>query len=169
MLKFVYSLFIGGLVVLLIGVGIEAFYPSPKYPEYPNEAYPMRTETTPQTPEGQKKLDEQNAEYQKKQELYENESKKYRDTLEGYNRRVSLVTLGLAIGALTVSLLLSKQLMVIADGLLLGSLFTLIYSIGRGMFTGNTRFQFFVIAVGLIISLAVGYYKFIFPVDTQKK
>ena len=35
-LKFIYSIFIGVLFATLVGVGIAAFYPEPKPPEYPS-------------------------------------------------------------------------------------------------------------------------------------
>ena len=35
-LKIIYTLFIGILFAALVGVGISAFYESPKYPDYPS-------------------------------------------------------------------------------------------------------------------------------------
>ena len=35
MLKFVYSFFLGLLLVVFVGMGVASFYPSPKAPEYP--------------------------------------------------------------------------------------------------------------------------------------
>ncbi len=35
MLKFVYSFFLGLLLVIFVGMGVATFYESPKAPEYP--------------------------------------------------------------------------------------------------------------------------------------
>jgi hypothetical protein len=43
---------------------------------------------------------------------------------------------------------------------LLGGIFTLLYGIGRGMVTDNNRYRFLVAAVGLAITLGLGYIKF---------
>ena len=53
-LKFIYTVFIGVLFATLVGVGIAAFYPQPKYPDYPIRlSYPkepaLQTETDRQT------------------------------------------------------------------------------------------------------------------------
>jgi hypothetical protein len=49
----------------------------------------------------------------------------------------------------------------IADGILLGGVFTTIYGIIRGLMSEDTKFRFIIVTVGLIIALVLGYIKFI--------
>lgn len=160
-LKFLYSVFIGVLFATLVGVGIAAFYPQPKYPEYPVRlSYPK--EPTLQTePERQEQI--------KLQEAYEKESKAFEKKNQEYSRNVSIIAIIFAIVALVVSLTLFKTLLLIADGLLLGGLLTLIYSIIRGFETQDNMFRFVVVAIGFIVAVTVGYLKFAKPAQNTPK
>ena len=61
---------------------------------------------------------------------------------------------------LAISLLLAEHLGVIADGLLLGGIFTLLYGVGRGMDTDSNKYRFLVATIGLAVTLVLGYVKF---------
>ena len=54
-----------------------------------------------------------------------------------------------------------KKLELLSDGLLLGGLLTQAYSVILGFQSQNSQFRFLVVLVCLIISLIVGYVKFI--------
>jgi hypothetical protein len=58
---------------------------------------------------------------------------------------------------------------VIADGLLLGGVFTLLYSIARSFGGEDPRYTFMVTSAGLIVTMLVGYVKFIRPTASAKK
>jgi len=130
--KIVYTLFIGILLATFIGVGIAAFYPSPKSPEFKFAPAP----------------------YYPPQDAYMKLS-------QDYNRNVSIISLVAAILILIISLTVFKSLPVIADGLLLGGVLTLIYSIVRGFNSQDEKFRFIVVTIGLIIAILLGYNKFI--------
>ena len=55
------------------------------------------------------------------------------------------------------------SILFIADGLLLGGVLTLLYSVIRGFGTEDNMFRFVVVSVGFAISLFLGYVKFIQP------
>jgi hypothetical protein len=157
-LKFIYTLFIGILLALFVGFGIAAFYEEPKYPEppislrYSTPVYPDTKESSvaSQLKADQIKQDKLNKDFQK--------------NLAIYNRNVSVIVLIAAIIYLIVSLTLTKHLLLISDGLLLGGVFSLLYSIGRGFGSNDNKFQFLIVSVGLVISLVLGYIKFIKPI-----
>jgi hypothetical protein len=151
-LKVMYSLFLALLVSLFVGFGISAFYPAPKEPSYspildrpilPNE--------------------QESAEIIAEREKHHKEQEAYQKALSVYNRNASVMALGAAIIILVVSLLLRNTLLMISDGILLGGVFTLIYSIIRGFAGDSTMFRFVVVSVGLIVALILGYIKFIHP------
>jgi hypothetical protein len=74
-----------------------------------------------------------------------------------------MITLGLAVLALIVSLLFLNKILIISDGLMLGGVFTLVYSIILGFSTEDARYRFVIVSVGLLITLGLGYIKFIKP------
>lgn len=151
-LRLAYTVFIGILLTLFIGVGIAAFYPQPEPPEYPlsyDKTYPEMNQGTP------------SAEFEKEQRIYEEKSREYQEVSEKYNKNVSMFALGFAILYLLVGLLLTKRLAIISDGLLLGGVLTLIYSIIRGFGANDDIFRFLVVSVSLLLSLGLGYTKFV--------
>lgn len=160
-LKFIYTLFIGILLSLFVGFGIAAFYEKPKYPEppislrYATPIYPEAKEST------------YSAQITKDQIRQEKVQQEFQKKLEIYNRNVSVIGLIAAIIYMVISLMLLKKLLLISDGLLLGGVFTLLYSIGRGFATNDNKFQFLTVTIGLIISLILGYIKFIKVKNTQ--
>ena len=155
-LKFIYTIFVGVLLATLIGVGIAAFYEAPKYPEYPSRLKVSQPE----------KVDEETAEeILEEQEEYDKEFASFQKVQQKYNMNVSIISLVSSIIILVVSLTLFKKILMIADGLLLGGVLTLIYSIIRGFDTGDNKFRFLVVTIGFIVSIILGYIKFI---KTQK-
>lgn len=66
-----------------------------------------------------------------------------------------------------MSLTVVKNLIYIADGVLLGGVLTLLYSIVRGFGSQDTMFRFVVVSIGLVIALLLGYIKFIKPNKNQ--
>lgn len=162
-LRFVYILFTGFLLAAFVGVGIAAFHPGPKRPEVP-----LSVEYEESIFEGIK--DEATfRQIRQEQEEFDKNLKIYRTQLEKYNRDISIMSLIAAILILVISLTLFKKILVIADGLLLGGVLTLIYSIIRGFGSGDNVFRFIVVSIGLVISFFLGYIKFIKPAQVKRK
>lgn len=161
LIKYVYIVFVGLLLAAFVGVGIAAFYKGPLYPEYPTELkYPMSGEFEPSaTP---------SAETKRKSQEYEIQNKQFQKDNEKYNKNVSILSLIASVLMLVVSLTLFKQILVIADGLLLGGVITLGYSIVRGFSSNDDIFRFLVVSVGLGVALVLGYLKFVKPPEKKK-
>ncbi len=154
LIKYVYIVFLGLILATFVGVGIAAFYKGPIYPETPaslkySRPYPEATSATP------------SAEYIKEQEAFDSQSKIFQKDLEKYNQNVSIISLAFAVLMLIVSLTLFKRILVIADGLLLGGVLSLAYSIVRGFSSNDDIFRFLMIGAGLIIAMVLGYLKFV--------
>lgn len=155
-IKYVYIVFLGILLATFVGVGIAAFYKEPVYPETPvtlkyARPYPEGVVSTP------------SAEYIKEQEAFDAKSKKFQDNLALYNRNVSIISLGFSILMLVLSLIFFKKITVIADGLLLGGVLTLAYSVIRAFNTHDDIYRFLAVSAGLIVSMILGYIKFVAP------
>ena len=151
-MQIIYMVFLGILIAVFCGLGIDTFYTAPKSPEYPvvlqNEVY--KADPTVQTDEeiaAQKAFDEQQAQYEK--------------DMKPYSRNVSIIALVLAVIALALSLTVLIRWEVIANGVLLGGIFTLGYSIIMGMASEDTKFRFIMVTCGVLIALVLGYVKFI--------
>jgi hypothetical protein len=147
LLKLVYTFFLGILLAVFIGVGISTFYPGPKAPEFPTELNNYGKEMTVQQEAKQREFDVKMEQHNKE--------------MRPYNRNVSIITLVAAVGFLVLSIIFEKRIKVIADGVMLGGLFTLLYSIGRGFASEDNKYVFMVITVGLLVALYLGYHRFV--------
>lgn len=148
-IKFIYTIFLSLLIALFVGLGIDAFYPAPKSPTYPVVLEKVES------------CCEQTAEQRNAQIEFEQAQRKYQEDMLPYNRNVSIISLIAAIVILILSLTLLNKIKMIADGILLGGVFTTMYSIIRGMMTENSQFRFLLVTVGIIIAFILGYIKFI--------
>lgn len=151
LIRYVYIVFVGILLAAFVGVGIAAFYKGPKYPETPLELrFPEKpTESTA------------SAEYIQKQLEFDKKSEDFQRQNEEYSRNVSIIALISAVIMLILSLTLFKQILVIADGLLLGGVLTLAYSVVRGFGSNDDMVRFAVVSVSLLVALTLGYLKFV--------
>ncbi len=147
MLKLIYTFFLGVLLAIFVGVGISAFYPGPASPPYPIELNNPGKELT--------------ADQTIQQHDYDVAVKQYDLDKRPYNRNVSIMTLAAATLFLVVSLVFEKKIRIIADGIMLGGLFTLLYSIGRGFASQDNKYVFIVVTVGLALVIYLGYHRFV--------
>lgn len=151
MIRYIYTFFVGLFLAIFVGMGVGFFYESPKPPEEPSwfgSTYSGKFEPS----DAQRKEEE---EYSKKIREFE------KTTMSDYNRNVSIIVLSCAVIILVIALLFDMQLGIIADGLLLGGIFTLLYGIARGISVDSNSYRFIVASIGLAITLALGYRKFV--------
>jgi len=154
-IEIIYTIFLGIIIAVFVGLGISAFYNEPKYPEMPStlKVYSVPVESPNDSTISADLVD--------KQEKYDKQVEDYQKNINDYNRNVSIIALIASIIALSVSLLLAQKLLVIADGVLLGGVFTLLYSVVRVFGSGDDKVRFLVVTVGLCVALTLGYIKFI--------
>lgn len=153
MIRVIYTLFIGIFLAVFIGVGIAAFYKGPIYPEMPT----ILKYCSPEIAQSAEKF----STFTTQSEQFDKAEKVYRISSGLYNRNVSIAAIIAAIIFVVLSLTLLKTILFLADGVLLGGVLTLLYSIVRGFNTEDNMFRFIVVAVGLVIVLFLGYIKFI--------
>ncbi|NTW61528.1 hypothetical protein HGB24_02480 [Candidatus Saccharibacteria bacterium] len=146
-LKLVYTFFVGILLATFIGVGINTFYEPPQYPEYPSALNAV----------GEKMTAEQTAIMNQ----YDSDMADYNDKMVVYNRIVSIIALAFAVVILAVSIAFENRIKFLSDGVMLGGLFTLIYGIGRGFATDDSKYIFVTVTVGLAVVIYLGYHRFV--------
>jgi hypothetical protein len=149
LIKFIYTFFLALLVALFVGLGIDTFYPGPEAPKYPLEL------------EQVKQGCEETIEQQTLRKDFNEAQEKFMEESKPYNRNVSIFSLVASIILLILSLTLLGKIKMVADGILLGGVFTVAYGIIRGMMSGISYYRFLIVVIGLMIALVLGYIKFI--------
>jgi hypothetical protein len=147
MLKIIYSFFLGILLAIFVGMGIAAFYQQPASPTWPTELNVANKEQT--------------AEQQKLQKDFDAKQAVWNEKMKPYNRNVSIMTLAAAVVFVAIGLLLEQKINILADGIMLGGVFTLLYSMGRGFASQNSKYSFVVVSIGVAIAIALGYLRFV--------
>lgn len=132
------------MLALFVGLGISTFYEGPHQPEAP-VAIEAKTPT---------------AEQEASIRQYEQDFRAYEKKAQHYSRNVSIIALICAVVLLIVSFLLERFNQIITNGVLLGGLFTLIYSIIRGFASQDNKMTFITVTAGLIIAIYLGYRRF---------
>lgn len=156
-MKLIYTFLIGIFMAVFVGVGVAAFYPEPKYPEQP---LAMKFSS----PDAYKTDDATgSAQWRAEMEKFDKEEKQFQKESQIYSRNISIIAIAIAIAIVVASLTVFQKILIIADGLLLGGLLTLIYGVMRGFGAEDNMFRFIVVSIGLFISLFLGYWKFSKP------
>lgn len=148
-LRTVYAFVVGLLLALFVGLGVAAVHPGPEEPA-PPPAVATARESRELAPEEQ----QQWAAYERDREAWEDESLRY-------SRDVGVVALVASVVLLAVSLAVERRRPVLAHGVLLGGLFTLLHSVVRSLFSQDTVAAFAVVTVALVVVLYLGYRRFV--------
>lgn len=162
-LRYTYIVFLGMLIVTFLGFGISAFYPGPTQPDY-SSSVPISEKQ-----QGAPIDATASAEATRQQIAYDNEWKSYQDKSTEYSKNVSLVALIFSVVVFLGGLLFFQKLSILSDGIVFGSVLTLLYSIIRGFESQDTMFRFLVVSVGLSIAFILGYLKFVRPSSKASK
>jgi hypothetical protein len=160
-LRTIFSIFLGIMLTAFFGIGVYTFYPPPT--QYENQIKNLnRREQIIRTTKASSELTI--ADRDQLQEIALKRSE-LMDTAEEARKpwclTTSIILIVFSTLALVVSLLRSDQLQVVSNGLLLGGVFTMLYGIGWIAFTGTSIFRFIVMTVALIITLVLGYVRFV--------
>ncbi|MFF0904582.1 UNVERIFIED_CONTAM: hypothetical protein RF653_12955 [Kocuria sp. CPCC 205316] len=147
-MKIVYTFFLGALLALFVGLGIQTFHPGPEMPEPTAGAEVVPGGSTP-TEEQREEMEENERQWQQWQEEQ-----------QSYSRNVAVVALGASVVLLGLSLVLEKRNRVLTNGVMLGGLFTLLYAIGRSFASSETTMTFVAVSVGLAVVLLLGHRRF---------
>jgi hypothetical protein len=78
-----------------------------------------------------------------------------------YYRNVLIVAYIWGLLFITVSFALKPKMDVIASGLMLGGLFTIFYGLIMGIVSGSRVLMFTAVAIGLIVLIALGYFRLV--------
>ncbi len=82
------------------------------------------------------------------------------DAWMSHRLNTSIILLVCATLVMLLSLAIAKLGPVLANGALLGGLFTMIYAVGMGVSAGGQWQRFLVLTVALVVTVGVGWWKF---------
>lgn len=161
-LQTIFSFFLGLMVLAFIGVGVNTFYPSPSDRFTPRQQQLQIDLNTAQNkaPQGSYTTTQQ-AEINRIQHQIDDLSNEQAAAEKDWAKGTSIVLVIFATFVMAVSLVRSEQLRVLSNGLLLGGLFTMLYGTGWVIFSGNSTVRCAVITFALLVSIALGYLKFV--------
>jgi len=141
-LQVVYVLAIAGLLIALVVAGVEAFYPSPQYPDYPE---PMPAYNSSKYVEWEQEWMEANAEYQQE--------------AAARDRNIFFIVLPLGVVLAVGGTFIQRRLDIFGAGLILGGLGTMIFAIVP--YDLGDKLRFAGIAATLAVLVFVGYKVFL--------
>lgn len=160
-LRTIFSIFLGLMLTVFFGIGVYTFHPPP-------------TQFTDQI-KGLNKQEQVIKTTKKASELTSSD----RDQLESIalKRRelmiaaeearkpwclsTSIILIIFSTLTLVISLVRAVQLQVVSNGLLLGGVFTMLYGMGWIAFAGTSIIRFLVMALALVVTLVLGYVRFV--------
>ena len=161
-LQTLFAIFLGLMVTAFVGVGVYTFYPSPdahyrdritsldRQQQAIRNSRPEAALTPADRAQIQKIVDDRNR--------VQDAS---RASTEAWGGRTSIILVALATIAMAISLTAAAQLPVISSGLLMGGVFTMLYGVGWVIVSGTSTTRFIVMTFALVITLALGYVRFV--------
>lgn len=161
-LHIVFAIFLGLMVTAFIGVGVYTFYPYPEtaisheLQELQRQERAVRnSRADAQLTVGDRaRIQELNDEINRLQDALNTARRRW-------GRRTSIILIIFATLTMAISLVRAQSLPVISNGLLLGGVFTMIYGVGWIIATDTSVTRFLVMTVSLVITLALGYVRFV--------
>ena len=161
-LQTIFGFFLVLMVTSFIGVGVYTFYPPPERDFRDRIQALSRQQEQIRTAKAPNDLTtEDRAQIQSLQLELDTIQDQSQAAGEAWGRHTSIILIAFATLAMAVSLLKAVQLPVISNGLLLGGVFTMVYGVGWIIATDSSTVRFFVMTAALVITLALGYVRFV--------
>ena len=167
-LRTIFSFFLGLMLTAFVGVGVYTFHPPPQHfdaqiRDLSRREQAIRTARAP---------DELTAADRDSLRAIEQRRSELADSAAAaripWTRSTSITLIVFATLAMVASLVRAEQAVVISNGLLLGGVFTMLYGIGWIVTTDTSVGRFVVLTVALIITLGLGYLRFVRGASTPR-
>jgi hypothetical protein len=161
-LQTIFSFFLGLMVLAFIGIGVNTFYPSPsgQFTSKEQELQRRLQAVQNKAPQGSLTATQQ-VELIVAQKRIDDLHNAQAAAEANWAKVTSIILVVFATIVMSVSLLLSERLRVLSNGLLLGGLFTMLYGTGWVIFSGSSVARFAVVSFALLVSIGLGYVKFV--------
>ena len=164
-LQFIFSLFLGLLLVVVIGVGVWTFYPGPDREDEPRQKQIQqlyREQERFNMKQGSESMDTtEQAEFDRITGQIDKLNEDIQKDRSRWAVNTSIILLAFATILMAVSLFLPEHMRVFSNGILLGGLFSVLYGTGWSFAGGNSKARFYVVLAALLLSVIFGYLRFI--------
>jgi hypothetical protein len=160
-LQTIFSIFLGLMLTVFFGIGVYTYYPpSTQFADQIKELNKQEEiiKTTKKASELTSSDRDQLEEIALKRRELVIEAE---DARKPWCLRTSIILIVFSTLTLVVSLLRAVQLQVVSNGLLLGGVFTMLYGMGWIAFAGTSTIRFLVMTGALIVTLVLGYVRFV--------
>jgi hypothetical protein len=161
-LQTIFSFFLGLMVTTFVGVGAYTFHPPP-HEELTRQVRDLsRQEQAIRNAKPERELT--TADREQLQQIDEGRyelTERTQASQEDWGRSTSIILIVFATLVMAISLIRADRLPVISNGLLLGGVFTMVYGVGWIVATDTSVTRFVVMTIGLAITLALGYVRFV--------
>lgn len=160
-LRTIFSFFLGLMLTAFVGVGVYTFHPPP---EQFNDQIRDLTRREQAIRNSRSPNELTSADREQIQEIHRQRNELIDAAAAAripWGRSTSVILIVFATLAMAVSLVRADQLPVISNGLLLGGVFTMLYGVGWIIATDTSITRFLVMTVALVITLGLGYVRFV--------
>jgi hypothetical protein len=160
-LRTIFSFFLGLMLTAFVGVGVYTFHPPPdqfdgQLRDLGRREQAIREARAPNELTSADRDSLQTIE-RRRNELIDAAAA----ARKPWGRSTSIILIVFATAAMVVSLIRADQLPVISNGLLLGGLLTMLYGVGWIIATDTSIGRFVVMTIALLITLGLGYVRFV--------
>lgn len=170
--RVLYCIFLGFLVCMFVVWAMALWFPTPEwetvYPgveQYPSEPIPPSTEelnilTAEDRTARLEEYSEKRTEYRNWEANHEEMQAEFKKKIDKQGLTVAVISMLIAVILVAVSLWYVGRLQVITEGMLLGGIFTLIYSLGW-CFVRAQNIAVLAVGISLVVTIIIGYKKFV--------
>lgn len=160
-LQTIFSFFLGLMVTAFIGVGVYTFHPPREELHRQIEDLNRRERAIRSSRPPDELTTADRDEIQELETQRDGLVDADRLAREAWGRSTSIILIVFATLVMAISLVRADQLPVITNGLLLGGVFTMVYGVGWIIATDTSVARFLVMTVALVVTLGLGYVRFV--------
>jgi hypothetical protein len=169
-LQAIFAVFLGLMITAVDGVGVYTFHPNPgdETQEQVQALYDERASIdgcSSPTPDQCRTWDQLTAAEKARTKAIDAQVTSLQRVSEEkssqWRMSTSVILIVIATMLMAVALALGDSGAVLSNGILLGGLFTMLYGVGWGLASGNSVTRFLVLVAALVVSLGLGYLKFV--------
>ena len=160
-LQTIFSIFLGLMLTVFFGIGVYTFHPPPT--QFADQIKELnRQEQIIKTTKKASELTSSDRDQLEEIALKRRELMiAAEEARKPWCLSTSIILIIFSTLTLVVSLVRAVHLQVVSNGLLLGGVFTMLYGIGWIAFSGTSIIRFLVMTAALIITLILGYVRFV--------
>jgi hypothetical protein len=166
-LRTIFSFFLGLMLTAFVGIGVYTFYPQPTEFRIQLRELAAREQEIRHSRPDSELTDADRDQIQEVTRQQNELTEAAAEQRESWALSTSIILIVFSTLSLVASLVRADRLQVISNGLLLGGVFTMLYSVGWIFTTGASITRFLVMTTALAITLGLGYVRFVRRSKTQ--